>query len=362
MGKHRNISLYLGALAALGCGGNAVDLGRGQGGQGWVDAPDQEASASIPQTIYDSDEPILGFALDGGTLYAPVDHPPNFELISCPLELCRSQRTTLFSGPKPGENLEQLITLVAAGGRLFWAFDNANLVACATTGCADLQRVSSAWGRGCLTSDGDALYWVDRDKALQRLSLNGDAPEQVRELPGQIVTPDRLVANGGYLYLSDAEADLHLPSIHRVRKDGTSDAELVVEDDSISGLSAVGDSIYYPSQILSGRIVKCAPDDCAKASITLVDNQRWPSELRVEGDEAFWLTHARFAYHPINSNLSSCRLPDCASVQIRAGDLPQQGAAEYAYLDNSFAVGPQWLVWLEGHDAHLGARLRRLAR
>jgi hypothetical protein len=358
MGKHRKKALIVGALAALGCGGNAVDLGHAQGGQGWIDAPEQEASTSTPQTIYESDEEILGFALDGATLYALVNHHPNFELISCPLELCRSQRTTLFSGPKPSDNVEQLITLVAAGGRVFWAFDNTDLVACATTGCSDLQRVSPALAAGCLTTDGDALYWIARDQTLQRLNLNSDAPEQVRELAGQIVGPDRLVSHGDYLYLSDAEADL--PSIRRVRKDGTTDAELVVEDDAISGLSAVGDSIYYPSKILSGRIVKCTPNDCGRASVILADNQRWPSEIRVDGDEAFWLTDTRFSYNPTNSSLSSCRLPDCVSVEIRAGDFPRQGTS--FYRATSFAVGPRSVVWLEGRGEHAGARLRRLAR
>jgi hypothetical protein len=360
MRKHRQISLCLGALISLGCGGNAVDLGHGQGGQGWVDAPDREASSSTPQTIYESDEQILGFALDGGTLYALVDRHPSFELISCPLELCRSQRTTLFSGPKPSADLPRMITLVAAGGRLFWSFHDADLVACAATGCSDLQRVSSALAGGCLTTDGDALYWIDRERTLQRLSLNSDAPEDVRELASQIAGPERLVASGDYLYLSDAEADLH--KIRRVRKDGTTDAELVVEDDAISGLSAVGDAIYYPSKILSGRVVKCAPNDCTKASITLAHDQRWPSEIHVEGDEAFWLTDTRFSYYPSHSSLASCRLPDCASVQIRAGDFPRQGITEFGYRATGFAVDARSLVWLEGRGEQPGARLRRLAR
>jgi hypothetical protein len=247
-----------------------------------------------------------------------------------------------------------------AGDRLFWAFHNADLVACATTGCSELQRVSSAWGASCLATDGDALYWVDRDKTLQRLDLKTDAAGRVRELTDQVAQPDRLAVNGDYLYVTDVEAAL--PNIQRVRKDGTRGAELVIEDDAISGLSAVGDSIYYPSRILSGRIVKCAPADCASGAVTLAYNQRWPSEIRVDGDEAFWLTDTRFSYQPANSTLSSCRLPDCASVQSRVADFPLNSIADYASRDASFAVDPQSIVWLEARNEHYGSSLRSLAR
>jgi hypothetical protein len=368
LAEYRKISLILSALLALGCGGNAVDLGHGRHNQGWSDAPDREASTSTPQTIYDSDLPILGFALDGPTLYALVYRDRTYDLISCPLERCRSQRTTLYS-PKTDEGKVQVnggatlvvagdrgTTLVVAGDRVFW-LSGTDLMACPTTGCTEPQRVSSVQGVNGFAADAAALYWLDGNKAVQRLQPNTDVPEPVRGPIAEIRDPDYLVVGGDYLYISDPGADL--PNIHRVRKDGTGDAELVVEDEAISGLCAIGDSIYYPSKILLGRCVECAPDDCAKSAVTLANNQRWPMELRVAGDEAFWLTKTPTSDHPSHSSISSCRLPECSSVDIRVADFY---ASDYQYHPH-FAVGPGSLIWLEPRlAAQIGSSLRRIAR
>jgi hypothetical protein len=358
MRKDRKILPYLGALVALGCGGNAVDLGHGQ--NGWSDTTAQEASTSTPQTIYDSDLPLIGFALDGPTLYALVYHAPTFDLISCPLERCRSQRTTLYSSPKMSDdNFATDTALVVAADRLFW-IGGAGLVACPKTGCTEPRLVSSVHGHGSFAADTDTLYWLDRDKAVQRLSPNTDVPEQVHGPMAEILEPDHLVVGGDYLYISDLGADL--PNIRRVRKDGTGEAELVIEDDAISGLSAVGDSIYYPSKILSGRVVKCTPDDCAKSAVTLAKDQRWPMELRVEGDEAFWFTQARMSDYPSNSSVASCRLPDCNPVEIRVADFPLEYAANDPQYHPHLAVGPASFIWLEARLQEVGSSLRWLAR
>ena len=363
MRKRRETSLVLGALVALGCSGNAVDLGHGQDGQGWSDTTAQGASTSTPQTIYDSDLPIIGFALDGPTLYALVYHAPTFDLISCPLERCRSQRTTLYSSPKTSDELDKNFisntTLAVAGDRVFW-LSSSDLMACPKTGCTEPQRVSSVDNTDCFAADGDTLYWLDRDQAVQRLKPNTDVPEQVQAPTAAILGPDHLVVGGDYLYISDPGTDS--PSIWRVRKDGTGDAELVVEDNAISGLSAISDSIYYPSKILSGRIVKCAPGDCAKGAVALASNQRWPMEVRVADDEAFWLSKTRVAAHPSNSSLSSCRLPDCTDVEIRVADFPLEPSANAPGDYPHFAVGPESLLWLEARFDEAGSSLRRLAR
>jgi hypothetical protein len=364
MRKYRKISLILGALVALDCGGNAVDLGHGRDGHGWSDTTDQEASSSTPQTIYDNDLPILGFALDGPTLYALVYHAPTFDLISCPLERCRSQRTTLYSSRKMDDDYYQNnpifdTTLVVAGDRVFW-LSGAGLVACPKTGCTEPQRLSSTQCNDCFAADGDTLYWLDRDKAVQRLKPNTDVPEQVRGPMAEVLNPDHLVVGGDYLYISDPGTDL--PSIRRVRKDGTGEVELVVDDDAISGLSAVGDSIYYPSKILSGRIVECAADDCAKSAVTRANHQRWPMELRVAGDEAFWLIQASMSDYPSNSSIASCRLPDCNPVEIRVADFPLENSTNDPQYHPHLAVGPESIVWLEARLQEVGSSLRWIAR
>jgi hypothetical protein len=363
MRKYRKISVILSALVALGCGGNAVDLGHGRDGQGWSDTTAPEGSSSTPQTIYDSDLPILGFALDGPTLYALVYHAPTFDLVSCPLERCRSERTTLYSSPKMGDDYYERnpvfdTTLVVAGNRVFW-LSSAGLVACPKTGCTEPQRLSAIQCNDCFAADGDTLYWLD-DTAVQRLQPNTTLPEQVRGPMAEVLNPDHLVVGGDYLYISDPGADS--PSIRRVRKDGTGDVQLVVEDDAISGLSAIGDSIYYPSKILSGRIVECTADDCAKSAVTRANNQRWPMELRVAGDEAFWLTQAHMSDFPTNSNVASCRLPDCNPVQIRVADFPLEYSANDPQYHPHLAVGAESIVWLEARLDEVGSSLRGLAR
>jgi hypothetical protein len=365
MRKYRKISLIPAALVALGCGGNAVDLGHGPDNQGWSDAPDREASSSTPQTIYDSDLPILGFTLDGPTLYALIYHAPTLDLISCPLERCRSQRTTLYRSPKMSDDFYEKhpifdTTLVVAGDRVFW-LSGTGLVACPKTGCTEPQRVTpSLLGFDCFAADADTLYWLDGDQTVQRLKPNTDVAEHVHGPIADLLFPDHLVVGGDYLYISDPSGDL--PNIRRVRKDGTGDAELVVEDEAISGLSAVGDSIYYPSNLLSGRIVECTPDDCAKSAVTRADNQRWPRELRVADDEAFWFTQASMSHYPSNSSVASCRLPDCNPVEIRLADFPLESFGNEPQYRPHLVVGPESLLWLEAPLQEVGSSLRRLAR
>jgi len=363
MQTHRRASLVLSALLALGCGANAVDLGHGRDGQGWSDTDAQVADSSTPQTIYDSDLPIIGFALDGPTLYALVYQAPTFELISCPLERCRSQRTTLYSSPKMSDDyyLDNFVTdtaLVVAGDRLFW-FGAAGLVACPKTGCTEPQRVSSLGCNDCFAADTDTVYWLDGDQTVQRLKPNTDVPERVHGPIADLLIADHLVVGEDHLYISGSSADL--TNIRRVRKDGTGSVELVVEDEAISSLSAVGDSIYYASEILPGRIVKCAPDDCARSAVTLT-NQRWPMELRVAGDEAFWLAQTRTPDYPRNSDISTCRLPDCDPVEIRVANFALEQANNDPHLHPHFAIGQEWLIWLEGSLGQFGWSLRRVAR
>lgn len=133
---HENYLIFS-ALFALGCGGNAVDVGHSQD-RGWADAPAKGASATTPQTIYESDQAFFGFALDANTLYALINHDDAFELVSCELEQCRSERKVLFSGPYGDESGFRSTPLVLSGGWLYWITSEGGvngIAACPTTGC-----------------------------------------------------------------------------------------------------------------------------------------------------------------------------------------------------------------------------------
>ncbi len=358
-------SLLLSALLTLGCGGNAVDVGHSTN-RGWADAPAKAASATTPQTIYESEDAIFGFALDDDTLYALITHDNTFELVSCPLERCRSQRTVLFSGPKFGHEGFEPAPLVLAAGSLYWLITNGepwSIATCPTTGCAQPQLLATRWHTG-LAGDADGAYWIDADQSLMRMAPNAEAPERVRNLASDLVAPQLLSAHGEYLYYNYIEYSARLSSIRRVRKDGTSPSELVVTDDAISGLSVAADGLYYPSQLLAGRIVKCPVDDCAAGGTTIAANQRWPKGILVDGNEAFWLNNPRFSGQTPHAALLSCRLPECASVNERVADFPAVGGTyvvDATGLGPMFAVNRESIVWLEGFHG-FGSRFRRVSR
>jgi hypothetical protein len=367
--KSYEIPLLLSALFAFACGGNAVDVGHSQN-PGWVDAPASDApasehSAAAPQVVYQSEAArIFGFALDGTTLYALIDHGRSFELVSCPIEHCRSQRKVLLRSPKLGEEGADRTPLVLTGGWLYWMVANggpSGVAGCPATGCAEAQLLPTTFG-SLLVGDEDGAYWIDEDKSLLRIAPSAATPERLRsladEIAEQILGPRHLLARGEYMYFS---LGYDVSTIHRVHKDGTGASEVLATDEEISGLAVTPDAIYYPTQILTGRIAQCPPDGCTVGARTLAANQRWPKETQIDGSEAFWLSSATFSDNVAYATLSSCELPDCASVKQRASDIPIRDLSDEYSRGPTFAVSPQALVWL-APDGDFGTSFWRSSR
>lgn len=356
MGKRDELGLALSALLALGCGGNAVDLGASNGSR-WSDAAASPSDATKPQTIYEGAQPIMGFALDGATLYALVDGKDAFELITCPLTHCRSERTTLFSRSKADGQVPQPTALVLAGGMLYWvdSREQRTVVACPTTGCSEPLLVGTNWDHG-LAADDEGAYWLDFERELVRGEPGVEAPTLVRDLSDEAWLLSNLVTHGDDVYFVASDIDTF--SIRRVPKDGSRPAELVATDQVISGFSLAGDKLYYLSRILTGRVATCPLEGCSAEVSTLAANQRWPGAIKVAGNELFWLNSTQWDYDTSQGKLVSCQLPNCATPQTRSGEFSFAFSVDQ---DQSFAVNQDAIVWLE--RAHgLGTRLRRLAR
>jgi hypothetical protein len=348
--------LGLSALLALGCGGNAVDLGTN--GSRWADAATSPSDPTVPQTIYESAEGIFGFALDGPTLYALVNRGDTIELVACPLTHCRSQRTTLFSRPKTGNEGTESTPLVLAAGLLHWvdtAAAQRRVLACPTTGCSEPHVLTTDWSSG-LAADDEGAYWVNFDRTLMRRAPGAEAPTVVCDLIQERELTSGLAARGDYVYF--AASTNGSSSIRRVRKDGTSLPEAIATDQSISGFSFAADSLYYLSRVLTGRVAKCTLDGCATGGSTLAANQRWPGSIRLEGNDVFWLNNTQWSYTTAKATLVSCRLPDCATLETR---LVEFSLAFGVAQDESFAVNQDSIIWLEAAHA-TGTSLRRLAR
>ena len=347
-------------LTTLGCGGNSVDLGHGQS-RGWADAPAGNASTTAPQTVYESEERMFGWALDDATLYALLDHGTSFELVSCPLERCRSERTVLYSGPKLGAEGAWYSALVLVDGWLLWSVPGGVLegvAGCPVTGCDKPSFVASDFDGGppYLAADGAYVYWVDVARSLQRLGAGQETAERVRSLEtGQT---GRLEVHGDFAYFADAGGT----TISRARVDGSGDVEVVATDNRINGLAVASDSFYYPTQILTGQILECPLSGCTVQNSVLAANQRWPAAVRVVDDEAFWLI-SRTSSPATSASLESCKLPDCASVKEWVNDFPSTTNSSPTSGDDAhpFAVNRDSLVWAETYHG-FGSALRRLAR
>jgi hypothetical protein len=349
--------LSLGALLALGCGGDAVDVGHSQN-RGWSDAPMEGGSASQP--IYESDEAMFSFALDGDTLHALVHHNDTLELVSCELERCRTKRKVLFSDLYVEETGPNPTALVISGGWLYWIADGHQgngVAACPVAGCMQPRVVPTAIASNLAADSEGGVYWINRDQsALMHLAAEAQAPEHVRSLPIELRYNADIAVHEDYVYVS---ADNEKMS--RFRRDGAGEVEPVATDEMLSSFTLTNDSIYYASQILTGRIVQCPLTGCAEGSDTVVGNQRWPEAIQVDGSEAFWLTNPRFSQKLTHASLQSCLLPDCTVVNERVSDLPATEIVDYQPQSPRFGVNQQSIVWLESFRAD-GSRLRRLAR
>jgi hypothetical protein len=362
MRNHYEALLLLSALLALGCGGNAVDVGHSQQ-RGWSDAPAKDAKPAIAQTIYESDEAMFGFTLDDDTLYALIAHNDTFELVSCPLERCRSERSVLYSGPWLDQPSPLSTPLIVSGGWLYWVVANGGpngIAACPKTGCAAPRFVPTQI-RSRVTGDTKGgAYWIDNEMSLMRIAADADAPEPVRVLAGEALDPQHLCVRDDYVYFND-QGGASSSSIRRLPVDGSSASELVATDDMITGFAVTADALYYPSQILTGHIIECPLPGCQAGGRTLVANQRWPEGVQVHGNQAFWVNNQRFSERGTLAALATCVLPDCASVKELVLDFPVHGIVDYQHEGAKFAVGSRAVVWLERFHG-IGSSLRRLAR
>lgn len=350
--------LSLSALLALGCGGDAVDVGNSQH-RGWADTPIESASPTAPQAIYESDEAVFGFTLDDNTLYALIHHDVTFELVSCDLDRCRSERTVLFSGPYVDQSGPNYTPLLISRGWLYWitADGDGRIAACPITGCTQPRLVPSKVSSN-LAADGEGgVYFIDHEQSsLMHLAADGEAPERVQSFAIGLGYNADIAVQNDYLYVAP---DHHTMS--RLQIDGAGLVEPIATDEMLAAFTLTADSIYYASQILTGRIVRCPLAGCTQGGDTVVDKQRWPEEVLVEGNEAFWLTNPRFSEPLTHAALQSCVLPDCASVHERVSDLPTTEIVDHQPQSPRFAVNRQSIVWLQSFHMY-GSSLRRLAR
>lgn len=347
-----------------------MDLGRGSS-RSWADTPDEQASTTTAQTIYDSgygnpagDDGILAFTVDETKLYALVNHWGSYELISCPFESCQSQRRVLYSGPRWTIQPLEVNQLILVDGRLFWAVtvaeqDIQGVASCSTEGCALPAITRSSPQRGEdqqseLAGDSKYLYWVDSELGLVRLGRDAAALEPLRAF-SEGVTAHKLAVGGDYVYFSDRADE----TIYRARKDGTSDAEVVAIENHLSALAADDDALYYTTNLLTGRIVECRLGDCASSSSRVVAEQRWPLQLEVQGHEVFWLTDLASAFTS-RVMLKSCSLLDCAGPAERQ-EFSILPGTPYSDGGHNFAVNQRFVFWNEVY-AGRGSGLRRLAR
>jgi hypothetical protein len=350
--------LSLSALLALGCGGDAVDVGHSQD-RGWTDAPIENASATAPQAIYDSDEAVFGFALDDNTLYALIHHDRTFELVSCELDRCRSERTVLFSGPYLDQSGPHHTPLLISRGWLYWITGGgvSGLAACPITGCTQPRFVPTHVSSN-LAGDGEGgVYFIDQEQSsVMHLAADGEAPERVQSFASGLGYNADIAAKEDYVYFGPDDQ-----TISRFRRDGEGVVEAIATDEMLATFTVTADSIFYASQLLTGKIVKCPLAGCAQGSDTLVANQRWPEEVLVQGNEAFWLTNPRFSESLTHATLQSCVLPECASVHERVRDLPTTEIVDHQPQSPRFAVNGQSIVWMQSFRTD-GSSLRRLAR
>ena len=343
---------------SIGCAGNAVDLGHADA-QGWSDAPEPESAEAAPQTIYQSDERVLSFTIDETTLYALIAHSDSFELVACPIEACRSQRTTLYRGPALIEQRNQSTALRRVADSLVWRVDDDGagafhgIASCPRTGCDELTLVPAS--SLALAVDETHVYWIDDQGYVMRLAPGAREPELVWDLnPELLAVQPRAAVGKDFFFFEQHDA------IYAVRKDGTAGAQLVVKDPHIADLEARGEDLYYSTRLLTGSINRCEATRCADTRAAVASGQPWPLELHVANDAAFWLNQRPIVGETSHASLTSCALPDCSAVQ-KWGIEFVVNHIDPDLTPFSFALNQRYVVWVERfHD--LGSGLRRVAR
>jgi hypothetical protein len=284
--------LILGACLAVGCGGGAVDLG-GRDATGWADAPSQEADPTRPQTLFEGEARVFDLAVDETTLYALLFHgEQGYELVSCPIDRCRSERSTLSFFRD--NRLQTSLVLVA--DRLYWIMNlgdsGQGVASCPLTGCETPDLALSSLQSG-IAGDGEHVYWIDREGWLNRSGADSTEPEKVRNMAidalastenrPPLLNMSMLAVAGDHVYSTDKSG------IYRIRKDGSEAATRFLTDERIGGFGVTTEALYYTTTTLAGAILSCPLAGCEDQRKAIATNQRWPSEIRINHDDAFWI-------------------------------------------------------------------------
>jgi hypothetical protein len=344
--SHWKLALTCASLS-LGCGGNAVDLGHADD---WADLPAEGANSAEPQTLFESSEQVLSFTADDTTLYALITRgnpirtggaygvAQAFELVSCPIEACKSQRQTLYSGPLPELATPRALTLVA--GSLFWSLQELGVASCSVGGCSAPTLIPAV--TDTFAGDDEHLYWVEAKSALMRVAPGAGKAEVVRSFPsldaGYVA---QVSARGAFFHFVNQSGSV----IYRIRKDGSSDPEPFVMDENISSVAVNAQQLYYSSSNLAGRIAQGDLKDATAGIGTLAEQQRWPGDLRIDGGEMFWMNRWPQPQYPETATLTltSCPLPDCAAV--RSWPIDFALAVNGAPVAREYLVNRRYIIW-----------------
>lgn len=357
------------AWAASGCGGNVVDLGKRDTGvldaSGFADAPREAADATKPQTLYESsDVRVYGIGADDTTLYALLDTTEELgRLISCPLDRCSSERRLLAKGIKTPNNSPYATPIVILGDWLYWRHGGGSpadgIAACPKTGCDTPQTMASTFSSD-LTWDPEHVYWIDIDGHLMRWRAGESSALQLADL-GYQAGQHVVVANDS-VYFSDSTGQ----TISRLPKDGSGAPEIVATGDHISGVALKEQTLYYTSKLLAGSVRSCPSANCQQNADVLVSNQRWPTSLLVQANDAFWVNQIGIrdvgSGQPVGA-LLGCRVPTCTEPRTWATDFILPDLLEYSDFETGsrFVITQHFVLWLE-RASFWGSGLRRLPR
>jgi hypothetical protein len=366
-----------GAALAAACGGSSVDLGQ-RDKTGFSDLPDLPAVSAegepVPQTIYEGETRVIAYTVDETTLYALLDSPDdNGQLVSCPIERCRSERQTLVRGVGSFVTQSSSTPLELVSGTLFWiygvGFPGSGIASCPVSGCESPTRAESPALECDIAADAEHVYWIDAEGWLSRWATDGSPAERLRDVNGApgmdgptIGRVKRIAVAGDYVYfLQDG-----LPPnsvLSRARKDGSEEPELLVTAPHASSVGATLNDAYYTSHTLAGSL-RAYPASGAGGERVVASNQRWPLALQIEGDEAFWMNKQRPTTRSAQGTLVSCKLPDCAATKTWVSQVDLLNAAlglDTFDVSQCLGLNSRWLFWNE-RGGSLGSALRRLPR
>jgi hypothetical protein len=354
--------LMLCACLAVGCGEGAVDLG-GSDASGWFDTPSQGADRTRPQTLFEAETRVYGLAVDETTLYALLDHgAQGSELVSCPIDRCRSERSTLSFFPRDGFATQTPLVLV--GDQLYWIVSSGwpgqGVASCSLGGCQTPDLALSSV-QSNIAGDGEHVYWIDSDGRLNRRGPGSAELTMVRDL-GRWSIPMLTVA-GNHVYFVDNNVDtVGASTIYRVRKDGSEVDTPFATDQNIGGIGVTTEALYYTTSTLAGAILSCSLAGCEDLRKAIATNQRWPSGIQVNHSEAFWINTVRPSTDLVRFSLSSCPLPECSMKEIASEFLLPDWEETLSSRGSRVAINRTYVLWAEAIYGSPGSAIRRLAR